>query len=202
MSRAYIQQLAENICRYRKIANLSHESFAMLVGVSTETVRAWEDASRMPGIDQLPVVARVFGVSIDWLYGLRKNVHPNPQMDLPWDDDNNLRAVIYKGRRLIQRFDQSIREFSFTYMGEALNVESWCTINCGVPGYSSGTMGIKGNATAGFDINCANIAGNASAGRDINCKNIVNNATAGRDISCSGVGGSFKAGRNLEKISL
>ncbi|HHW45530.1 MAG TPA: helix-turn-helix transcriptional regulator [Clostridiales bacterium] len=200
MSRDFSKALAENICRYRKIANLTHEMLAMLVGVAAEKVREWESNKSLPHAGLLPDIARVLGVSIEELYGLRREARTPPSAELPWEDDNKLRAVIYKGRRLVECFDESVRSFTFTYEGEALNVESWCDIYCGLPDFCSGTMGIKGNAVAGFNIYCGNINGNASAGRDINCRHILQNATAGRDVNCSGLGGMLKAGRSRKAL--
>lgn len=195
MSRDYAQKLAENIFKYRKIVNLTREVLAVLVDVPVDTVRAWEAGSLLPQADLLPDIARILGVSIELLYGLQREDPAAATVELPWEDDHKLRAVIFKGRQLLRFFDESVRDFSFTYGGEALNVESWCNIYCGVPELCGGSMGIRGNAVAGFNIYCGDIRGSASAGRDINCGHIGQDAAAGRDINCRDADGRLKAGR-------
>ena len=69
-------KLAENIARLRKERGMTQEALAELVGVSAQTISKWENAATYPDVALLPVIADVFGVSIDALYG-RESGYPD-----------------------------------------------------------------------------------------------------------------------------
>lgn len=68
--------MAENIARLRKERGLTQEALAEVLGVSAQTISKWENAITWPDVALLPVLADVFGVSIDALYG-RENKCPD-----------------------------------------------------------------------------------------------------------------------------
>ena len=61
--------IAENIARLRKARGMTQEALAEVIGVSAQTISKWENAATYPDVALLPVIADVFGVSIDALYG-------------------------------------------------------------------------------------------------------------------------------------
>ncbi|MGN1368464.1 MAG: helix-turn-helix domain-containing protein [Aristaeellaceae bacterium] len=61
--------LAENIARLRREQGMTQEALAELIGVSSQTVSKWETSTTYPDVALLPVLADVFSVSIDALYG-------------------------------------------------------------------------------------------------------------------------------------
>lgn len=67
--------IAENIARMRKARGLTQEALAEEIGVSAQTISKWETATTYPDVSLLPVIADVFGVTIDALYGREAGQH-------------------------------------------------------------------------------------------------------------------------------
>ena len=59
----------EIIAKLRKDAGLTQEQLANLLCVSSQTISKWETGTTMPDIMLLPVIADVFNVDIDHLFG-------------------------------------------------------------------------------------------------------------------------------------
>ena len=57
------------IRKYREAKNLSQKEVAELVGVDVSTVTKWETGVADPRAKQIPVLADLFGCTIDALYG-------------------------------------------------------------------------------------------------------------------------------------
>lgn len=183
----YAKILSNNICTLRKQHGLTQEALAAQLAVSFQAVSKWENELTSPDIQLLPQLADIFQVSIDTLFGIQAKPQPAaaPASDVPWEHDDTLRAVIYKGRQLLQSSNETDPHFSFTYHGQALNVESHCSITCST---------IQGDAVAGINIQCGDtdstngsIGGNARAGVNINCGSINGNVSAGCDITCGDI---------------
>lgn len=62
--------LSQKIKQLRYRAGLTQEQLAGTLGVSAQSVSKWENAVAMPDITLLPLLAEVFGVSIDDLFDL------------------------------------------------------------------------------------------------------------------------------------
>ncbi len=63
------ETMGQIIRRLRKERNLTQEELAEQLGVTFQAVSKWENNSGMPDISQVVPIARVFGVSIDVLFG-------------------------------------------------------------------------------------------------------------------------------------
>lgn len=61
--------IAENIARLRKERGMTQEALVEVIGVSAQTISKWENSTTWPDVALLPVIADVFGVTIDALYG-------------------------------------------------------------------------------------------------------------------------------------
>ena len=61
--------IAESIARLRRERGMTQEALAEVIGVSSQTISKWENSTTWPDVALLPVIADVFGVSIDALYG-------------------------------------------------------------------------------------------------------------------------------------
>lgn len=59
--------LSEKIYWCRKKTGLSQEALAERIGVSRQSISKWETGDASPDISKLPLLAREFGVTIDWL---------------------------------------------------------------------------------------------------------------------------------------
>ena len=60
-------KLNEKIWVLRKKAGLSQEALAEKLGVSRQAVSKWETGEALPDIAKLPLLARTFSVTADWL---------------------------------------------------------------------------------------------------------------------------------------
>ncbi len=61
--------IAANIARLRRERGMTQEALAEVIGVSAQTISKWENSTNYPDVALLPVIADVFGVTIDALYG-------------------------------------------------------------------------------------------------------------------------------------
>ena len=64
-----MQMIAANIARLRRERSMTQEALAEVIGVSAQTISKWENSTTWPDVSLLPVIADVFGVTIDALYG-------------------------------------------------------------------------------------------------------------------------------------
>ncbi|HVJ47600.1 methyltransferase domain-containing protein [Desulfitobacterium sp.] len=62
-------ELAKNICRYRKEKGFTQEELAKKLGLTFQAVSKWETAQTLPDITLLPRLSQVFGISVDKLLG-------------------------------------------------------------------------------------------------------------------------------------
>lgn len=63
-------ELADRLCDYRKKAGLSQEELAAKLGVTRQAVSKWERAEASPDTDNLILLARFYGVTLDELVNL------------------------------------------------------------------------------------------------------------------------------------
>ena len=85
-------ELGKKIRQLRFKAGLTQEQLADRLGIGAQSVSKWENAVAMPDITTLPLLAEIFGVSIDDLFGLTAEQHLNRienrldlEEDLPQD---------------------------------------------------------------------------------------------------------------------
>lgn len=61
--------LREKLIVSRNKAGLSQMELAERLGVSRQAVSRWESGDTTPSVDKLKTLARIYGVSLDWLLG-------------------------------------------------------------------------------------------------------------------------------------
>ncbi len=66
-------EIGKRIAESRKSKNMTQEELAKIIGVSAQTISKWENEITMPDILLLPVIADIFGITVDSLYG-RENL--------------------------------------------------------------------------------------------------------------------------------
>lgn len=211
----------ERLASYRKNLGLSQEGLAQLVGVTNQAVSKWESDQCCPDIMLLPALADIFEVSIDELFGRSTPAHDeapqqddqadqSPIADLPWPDDNDLRAVCYVGHRLIDfadmqniaqdepaalHFSGTVRDIHSAY---SVVVEDG-TIHGDVHADDSARCGdVCGNVIAGDSVRCGDVGGSVSAEDAVSCGNVAGSVTAGDAVNCGNVGGSVNAGDGIK----
>ena len=223
------------IARKRKELGLTQEQLAGELGISYQAVSKWENELSSPDISSLPLLADLFGITIDELFGRVPAAARVPEqalvpalepvrsagVELPWEDDDTLRAVIFIGRRLAgqERLSAS-RQAVLRVEGDALNIQSSFDVdvtgnvcgsvsaqgdvNCGAVGGPVSAGGdvncgdVGGPVSAGGDVDCGSVAGNLNAGGDVDCDNVEGNVNAGCDVDCDNVRGSVSAGGDVD----
>jgi len=76
--------IGTNIARLRRARGLTQEALAEVIGVSAQTISKWENSTTWPDVALLPVIADVFGVTIDALYGredAQRSISPDAAVD-------------------------------------------------------------------------------------------------------------------------
>lgn len=72
----------DELKRLRKEKRLSQIELAEILNVSQSTITCWENGTRRPNIDMMPIIADFFGVTTSELYG----VEPSEDIDKElWD---------------------------------------------------------------------------------------------------------------------
>lgn len=200
----------ERIAAYRKEKQWTQETLAQKLGVTNQAVSKWETDQCCPDIMQLPELADLFGISLDELFGRDFSVSAScPVMEnLPWPDDNSLRAVCYRGHSLVDRTDalHPLSAVMLHFTGNVQNIESafsvTCT-DCTIEGDISADDGVQcgdvgGSVNAGDGVKCGNVGGSVNAGDGVECGDIGGDAAAGDGITCGDIGGSANAGDGIQ----
>lgn len=91
--------LGENIRKFRKEVNLTQEELADKIGVTYQAVSKWENAQSAPDVSFLPMLADLFGCSIDDLFSYtskQSGGYPNFDWNLNDMDDvpEDVRAMV------------------------------------------------------------------------------------------------------------
>ena len=66
--------IGKNIAHLRKEKGLTQAEFGDLLGVSNQAVSKWESEMTMPDVMLLPQIAKVLGVDLNDLYGMKKEI--------------------------------------------------------------------------------------------------------------------------------
>lgn len=201
--------IGNKIAYYRKNMNITQDALAQKLGVTNQAVSKWELDQACPDIQLLPVLADIFGTTIDELFGrkqpdthreeLKKGIFgisfdelfdrepPAASRKVDWEDDDTLRVVVYRGSKLLKHAPAGTN-LTFEYSGPALNIDSAVSVFCG---------DVAGSVDAGGKISCGNIGGSADAGSDIKCGNVAGSVDAGSCVYCGDVGGDVDAGGSV-----
>lgn len=200
-------KLYDTISFYRKKSGLTQEELAKKLGVTNQSVSKWESAQCCPDIGLLPMLADIFEISIDELFGRKneKEIHYDLCSELPWNDDNTIRVFRTLGKKILEStnengwinisFPKECNEKTRQYF----KVEVMGNLNCDVS--------INGDVVCQGNIECNDIngdvkecRGNISAAGDINGKvNCGNNVSCGDNISGNvSCGDNVACGKSIE----
>ena len=61
--------IGQNICHLRKSANMTQAKLAEKLGVTEQSVSKWENDVCNPDVSIIPVIAKLFNISIDRIFG-------------------------------------------------------------------------------------------------------------------------------------
>lgn len=173
------------IQEYRKKLGMTQESLAQTLGVTNQAVSKWETDQSVPDTMLLPVIADVLGVSIDALF---EREMPAQKMELPWEDDEALRVVVYCGHSLVGENPMK-EKVTFRYEGPVRDIYCDVNVECDEVG---------GNVTANGNVDCSDVSGSVMAGGYVECDSVGGNVNAGSFIECDHVGGNVNAGSYVE----
>ena len=180
--------LGSVISKYRKELGITQESLAQQLAVTNQAVSKWEGDQCCPDVMLLPRLADIFGITIDELFGREPKEKPVQTVDgLPWEDDGNLRGVLYKGWELIGHGKGPKLQLFFKQKVDA-DVYSDFSVVCG---------DVDGSVTAKGDVQCGTVMNFVNVGGDLKCENIGCDVNCGGDVTCAGVGGNINTGGDV-----
>lgn len=87
-------ELGKKIRQLRFKAGLTQDQLAEKLGIGAQSVSKWENAATMPDITQLPLLAEIFGISIDDLFDLTTEQRLN-RMENRMDMENDLPQDVF-----------------------------------------------------------------------------------------------------------
>ena len=199
-------KLNESIAAYRRKNNLTQEELALKISVSNQAVSKWEAGQCCPDISLVPMLADIFNISIDELFGKAPlNREPNFFEAFPWENDETIRILVCRGRKMLRKYSE-FSDLTFTLEGEVNDVVSYMNLKCESIQNDASAEGdilingdIAGNANCAGDLTCAgNIQNGANCGGNLNCQSISGGAECGGDLTCSGgISGGVDCGNNL-----
>ena len=203
------ESMGSIIARKRKEMGLTQEQLATALGISFQAVSKWENEISNPDIYTLPLLADLFGISIDELFDRPAPTVPElaasaPELpasapsyeqapvELPWEDDDTLHAALFVGRRLVERRELPEQESASPFqIGKSIKLffngkeEQRVILNY---------TGSAQNIDCAFDLHVeGEVLGSVQARGDVNCGNIGGSLEADGDVSCGNVDGGIEA---------
>ncbi len=190
MANDFNRILSARISELRRGSGLTQEALAERLGVSFQAVSKWENALSCPDITLLPLIADIFSVSIDSLFGRESAAKSN----LPWNNDKTIRAVAFVGTTLISSAElkDEKKQLTLRIEGDALDVISDFSVSCNDV---HGDVAVKGNAKEAC-VSCARIEGHLSVlGGSVSCDDIEGDVTIKGDatstLTCDNIEGDL-----------
>ena len=106
-----MNDIGSKIRELRIAENLTQENLAAELNVSFQSISRWENGISTPDISLLPIIARFFGVSADYLLGMQDDENEASKHELEqeyWEkrscgDIDAAYEIMLKGRRLFPR---------------------------------------------------------------------------------------------------
>ncbi len=99
------------IAYYRRLYSMTQEELSKKLNVSAQAVSKWEQGLSAPDISLLPLIADVFNISVDELFG--RKLQTEPVFDLvdsvPWKDDEKIRFTVFHGKKLLHQTEYELK---------------------------------------------------------------------------------------------
>ena len=170
--------LGKNIAKFRKEKGWTQSELGEKLGISNQAISKWESEMNIPDVLLLPALADLFGCYIDELF--QRNVIPEKEsgFSLPWENDDVIRCVVFKGHEMLTLEDDITKNVTFEIAGNALSVV--CDGNVVINGNIAG-----GGCTAQGNVSVSGrIIGECTANGSITVSDrILGACTAGANIS-------------------
>ena len=128
--------LGNRIAYYRKLNAMTQEELSYKLNVSPQAVSKWEQQLSSPDIMLLPVIAEVFHISVDELFGRKINTEPVFSLvdNVPWEDDGKIRFAVFQGKKLFNHSETELSDglntinLHFDY-GNMYKINGICKLN-------------------------------------------------------------------------
>ncbi|HOO27004.1 MAG TPA: helix-turn-helix transcriptional regulator [Lachnospiraceae bacterium] len=91
--------LAEKILALRKSNSWSQEELAEKMNVSRQSISKWESAAAIPDINRIPELAKLFGVTTDYL--LKDDIETTAYSD-EYEEDGRIRVSLQESSEFIK----------------------------------------------------------------------------------------------------
>lgn len=200
--------LGKTIQKLRKEKGLTQNELADKLFVSYQAVSQWENENTNPDVSIIPSIADALDVSIDELFGHKKEENIN-EINIKDYTDETLYILLVEGNKLRKLIDyketqKNYKDIQFEVSGNIKDIYSHFSVK--VEGDVSGSIyagdgvaceNVGGNINAGDGIACGNVTGNVTAGDGIACGNIEGNVEAGDDVVCGNIIGDVTAGDSV-----
>ena len=200
--------LGKTIQKLRKEKGLTQNELADKLFVSYQAVSQWENENTNPDVSIIPLIADALDVSIDELFGHKKEENIN-EINIKDYTDETLYILLVEGNKLRKLIDyketqKNYKDIQFEVSGNIKDIYSHFSVK--VEGDVSGSIyagdgvaceNVGGNINAGDGIACGNVTGNVTAGDGIACGNIEGNVEAGDDVVCGNIIGDVTAGDSV-----
>ena len=102
----------DTISYYRRLYSMTQEELSRQLGISAQAVSKWEQGLSSPDISLLPLIADVFHISIDELFGRRLQTEPVFDLvdSVPWEDDGRIRFAVFHGKKLMHQSESELSQ--------------------------------------------------------------------------------------------
>ena len=118
----------------------------------------------------------------------KETVYSEKVVNLPWEDDEKVRIVVFRGKRLLTKGEADQYNIEVKFHGGVHNVDCAGNLYCG---------NIDGSVMAGGSVSCGNVDGSVNAGSSISCGDVDGDANAGTELKCGDIDGNVNAGANI-----
>lgn len=109
----------EKLKEHRKIFGLSQEKLAEKLNVSRQVITKWENEGGLPEISNLQTVAKLFGVSVDYLLDEEQNVdYPILREEIILDKNNYSNRYDYVVSHLKKEYANQGSIYALTEVGK------------------------------------------------------------------------------------
>ncbi len=124
------------IAYYRRLNAMTQEELSRKLNVSPQAVSKWEQQLSSPDIMLLPIIADVFHISIDELFGRKLQTEPVFSLvdNVPWEDDEKIRFAVFHGKKLLEQSDTKLADGTNTInvhfdYGDIYKINGICKLN-------------------------------------------------------------------------
>lgn len=128
--------LGSTIAYYRRLYSITQEELSRQLNISPQAVSKWEQEISSPDIMLLPLIADVFHISVDELFGRKRETEPVFDLvdNLPWGDDGKIRFAVFHGKKLMHQSENELSQglntinIHFDY-GSMYKINGKCKLN-------------------------------------------------------------------------